>query len=85
MKEATAQIGISLGDDAFNGDAHLLLVQIYKNQRLPVELRLEAAKAAIGYEKPRLSSVDASIEATLTYAAMPIRVEQRDSDSPVAH
>jgi hypothetical protein len=27
-----------------------------------IELRVEAARAAIGYEKPRLSSVDSSVE-----------------------
>jgi hypothetical protein len=43
--------------DAFEGDAHALLVAIYKDPTRTIELRLEAAKAAIGYEKSRLASV----------------------------
>jgi hypothetical protein len=48
-----------LGDNAFEGDAHALLTSIYKNTRLPLEFRLHAAKAAIRFEKPPLSPVDA--------------------------
>ena len=45
--------------DAFDGDAHSLLVAIYKDKSRPVELRLEAAKAAIRFEKPALAALDA--------------------------
>jgi hypothetical protein len=38
------------------GDAHALLMAVYKDSRQPIELRVAAAKAAIGFEKPRLSS-----------------------------
>jgi hypothetical protein len=31
---------------------------IYKDAELPMEMRLDAAKAAIRFEKPALSSVD---------------------------
>jgi hypothetical protein len=44
-----------LGDDAFDGDAHALLVLVYRDSSLPIEVRLDAAKAAIGYESPRLT------------------------------
>jgi hypothetical protein len=45
-----------IGTEAFSGDAHAFLVWTYKNSKLPVELRLDAAKAAIGYERPRLQT-----------------------------
>jgi hypothetical protein len=38
---------------------------IYKDQSQPIELRVQAAKAAIGYEKPRLTAVDSKVEGTL--------------------
>ena len=44
--------------DAFTGDAHALLMQIYKDPNQPIELRLDAAKAAIRYEKPALAAVE---------------------------
>jgi len=43
--------------DAFQGDAHELLVEIYKDKTHPLSVRIDAAKAAIGYEKPKLGSV----------------------------
>jgi hypothetical protein len=52
------KIADALGDQAFPGDAHALLMGVYKDQSQPVELRVQAAKAAIGYEKPRLTAVD---------------------------
>lgn len=45
---------------AFAGDAHALLVAIYKDPAHSVVLRLEAAKAAIAYEKPKLAAVQYS-------------------------
>jgi hypothetical protein len=39
---------------AFVGNAHALLMAIYKDPALPLHVRVDAAKAAIGYEKPRL-------------------------------
>jgi hypothetical protein len=54
-REAFAKV---LGADAFDGDAHSLLIAVYKDQSHPIELRLEAAKAAIRFEKPALAAVD---------------------------
>ena len=54
-REALAEI---LGANAFEGDAHSLLIAVYKDQSKPIELRLEAAKAAIRFEKPALAAVD---------------------------
>ena len=41
---------------AFKGDAHAFLCVIYKDKDQPLAIRLDAAKAAIPYEKPRLQS-----------------------------
>jgi hypothetical protein len=54
-REALAEV---LGANAFEGDAHSLLIAIYKDESRPIELRLEAAKAAIRFEKPALAAVD---------------------------
>lgn len=47
--------------DAFDGDAHAWLMMLYKGAhedlRDDVALRIEAAKAALPYEKPRLQSI----------------------------
>jgi hypothetical protein len=45
---------------AFEGDSHEFLMTIYKNPQFPIPLRLDAAKAAISYEKPRLAAVEHS-------------------------
>ena len=66
MKAAAAKIKTALGEGAFDGDAHALLVGVYKDTRRPIELRLDAAKAAIRFEKPTLSSVDANVGSNLT-------------------
>ena len=48
-----------LGDQTFEGDAHSLLALIYKDNSLPLAIRLDAAKAAIRFEKPAMSPVGA--------------------------
>ncbi len=45
---------------AFEGDSHAFLVSVYKDPAHPIERRLDAAKAAIPYEKPRLSTTELS-------------------------
>jgi hypothetical protein len=45
-----------VGIESFQGDAHALLVWIYRNTELPIGLRLDAAKAAAPFEKPRLAT-----------------------------
>lgn len=47
---------------AFAGDSHAFLVAIYKNETLDLAIRLDAAKAAIAYEKPRLQAVEMKAE-----------------------
>jgi hypothetical protein len=56
VAEAIARVGETIAN-AFAGDAHALLVAIYKDPRQNLHTRLEAAKAALPYEKPRLQSV----------------------------
>jgi hypothetical protein len=48
--------------NAFEGDAHSLLIAVYKDRSHPIELRLEAAKAAIRFEKPALGSIEQSVK-----------------------
>lgn len=57
-KEAAAKINEALGGKAFEGDAHALMMAVYKDPAFAWELRLQAATSAIRFEKPALSSVD---------------------------
>jgi hypothetical protein len=59
---------------AFEGDSHALLMSIYKNPALDIDLRLDAAKAAIPYEKPRLAAVDVKAEIDATVAVSQIEL-----------
>jgi hypothetical protein len=63
---AARRITAALGDEAFQGDAHAFLMAVYKDPRQPAELRLEAARAAIGFEKPRLAAVEAKIDGRMS-------------------
>lgn len=47
---------------AFDGDAHALLMTVYRNPEVDMDLRVRAATSAIRYEKPALSSVEANLE-----------------------
>jgi hypothetical protein len=72
----------ALIENGFAGDAHAFLMGVYKDPEQPLVMRIDAAKAAIGYEKPKLTSLDANIDANIgTYEATPIPVESRDSDA----
>jgi hypothetical protein len=59
-----------LGKNAFEGDAHALLVTIYKDPTHPIDLRLDAAKAAIAFEKPRLAALKADVNGGLSLEAL---------------
>lgn len=67
VQEAAAKIAAAMGGKAFDGDAHALLMAIYKNEELPIELRADCAKAAIRFEKPALASTDNRITDTTRY------------------
>src|SRR5215212_7891090 len=56
------------GIEAFEGDAHAFLVTVYKDPRMPLPLRIDAAKACLGFEKPKLAA---------------IAVKQADNEPPV--
>ena len=43
--------------EPFEGDSYAFLATLYKNKDLPLAVRLDAAKTAIAYERPRLSNV----------------------------
>ena len=47
------------GDGAapFNGDAVELFQSIYRDHKQPLEVRIVAARAAVGFERPALSAV----------------------------
>jgi hypothetical protein len=66
VEAATEQAALKIAeaiDGAFEGDAHALLMTVYKNPLNEMALRIDAAKAAIRYEKPALSSVDSKLDA----------------------
>jgi hypothetical protein len=77
-KTAAQQISEAL-DCPFSGDAHALLMAVYKDQSKPMELRLDAAKAAIRFEKPSLSSIDSTGELVHRYVArLPSKASSTD-------
>lgn len=67
--EKAKEIEAALGTDAFDGDAHALLMSVYRDTSQPMDVRVDAAKAAVPYEKPRLANVK----------------HQGDSAEPVRH
>jgi len=44
--------------NAFSGDAHAYLMRVYKDPAKADNLRIDAAKAAVQYEKPKLATTD---------------------------
>ena len=58
VDEAAARL-LDAIPDAFAGDAHMLLMAVYKDPDKDWALRVDAAKAAVRYEKPALSSIEA--------------------------
>ena len=55
LQEAAARIEGTI-EGAFQGDAHAFLIAIYKDPEMPLNVRVDAAKAAISFEKPRLQA-----------------------------
>jgi len=60
--KAAAKIEGVLGPQ---GDAHALLTAVYKDESQAIDLRVQAAKAAIAYEKPRLATVESKVGGSL--------------------
>jgi hypothetical protein len=66
--------------EPFEGDAHALLVLIYKDQTRDISLRLDAAKAAIRFEKPALGAVETGPEVLERYVArVPVKSENTEA------
>jgi hypothetical protein len=65
------------GGELFEGDAHTFLILTYQDKSLPRNVRLDAAKAAIRFEKPAMTAIDAhnTIE----------KVHYAISDEPMSH
>lgn len=61
LEETKQRVSEALGVALFSGDAHELLMLTYKDMGLPLDTRLDAAKAAIPYEKPKLASMEANV------------------------
>lgn len=61
VEEAAQAISEAL-PNAFTGDAHTLLMLVYKDANQAMNVRIDAAKAAIGFEKPRLGSTNVTMD-----------------------
>jgi hypothetical protein len=55
--EKAAKLIQQIVPDAFEGDAHALLMAVYKDPAQPLPVRVDAAKAAIRYEKAPLAAI----------------------------
>lgn len=53
--------------NAFDGDAHALLMTVYKDPIHEWPIRIDAAKAAIRFEKPALANVEQSLTGDLRH------------------
>jgi hypothetical protein len=54
MRDAEARMAANM-PEGFKGDAHALLVAVYRDTSLPLPIRLDAAKAAVKFEIARPS------------------------------
>lgn len=77
--EMAAQIEKSLGD-AFEGDALAYLMSVYKDPSKPENLRIDAAKAAIRYERPALAPVEQATESDFVPLAERLKAYEREDE-----
>lgn len=63
---AEERLKAMLGPDMFDGDAHAFLMSVYKDPAVDLERRLDAAKAAIRFEKPALAATELKGELVIT-------------------
>jgi hypothetical protein len=85
IQEATNAMKNPDGSAMFDGDAYALLVAVYKNEKFPIDVRMQAAKEAAQYERPRLSAVDSTIRDPGHYVVrMPSPVESLAAWSEMA-
>lgn len=59
---------------AFEGDAHAFLVSVYKDPLNDLPVRIDAAKAAVRYEKPSLSSIEAKVDGDVQHTVTSIQL-----------
>jgi hypothetical protein len=57
VREAAKKIEAAI-PEAFQGDGHSLLMSVYKDPSIDLAVRIDCAKAALPFEKPRLSPVE---------------------------
>jgi hypothetical protein len=76
LKQAVAE-AVGALPDAFDGDSYAFLATVYKNQALPLSVRLDAAKTAIAYERARLAHVAMT---TRSLDQLSLFVSQRSRD-----
>ena len=60
VREAVSRLDEQIVE-VFQGDAHALLMLVYKDPSHPIDVRIDAAKAAIRFEKPALGSTQAQL------------------------
>jgi hypothetical protein len=56
LKQAVAE-AVGALPDAFEGDSYAFLATVYRDKTQPLNMRLDAAKTAIAYERARLAQV----------------------------
>lgn len=72
--------------DAFDGDAHAFLIAVYKDPSQPMEMRLDAAKAAVRFEKPALGAIDVtSMGEQVTFAISAEPIDREGDEWLVKH
>jgi hypothetical protein len=79
MKELAAQIGKAVGS-AFEGDALAYLMSIYKDPSKPENLRIDAAKAAIRYERPALAPVEHATDSDFVPLTERLKAYEREDE-----
>jgi hypothetical protein len=70
---------------AFEGDGHAFLMAVYKDPRQPMNVRIDAAKAAVGYEKPRLQAVEMNANVDISQEDRLSLLERRANGSAAAY
>lgn len=77
LDEAKGVLG-DQGAKLFEGDAHALMVLTYKNPALPLDIRMDAAKAAIRFEKPAFT------QTAVDLTVRPVRADDLSDDELAA-
>jgi hypothetical protein len=55
--KAAVEKAVGQLEEPFEGDGYAFLATVYKDKQQPIGVRMDAAKTAIAYERPRLSNV----------------------------